>query len=127
MPKLIYFFAGYYFLTGLYILLAPMHFYNNVPGLAAMGPYNMHFIRDVALVFIASSIAIGWGCKHQIRSTALAGAAWPAMHAVFHLQIWASRNFALDFIATSDFLAVIIPGFVVLWTCSQIKTRSRGY
>jgi len=125
MKKLIYFFAAYYLLTGLYILFAPIHFYNNVPGLPAMGPFNMHFIRDVALVFIACSAAIAWGCKHQQRSTAIAGAAWPALHAMFHLQIWAGRDFALDFIAASDFLAVIIPGFVVLWACSKIRTRSR--
>lgn len=121
MKKLIYFIAAYYFFTGLYILVAPMHFYNNVPGLPSMGPYNMHFIRDVALVFIACSVAIAWGCKHQQRSTAIAGAAWPAMHAVFHLQIWVGRDFALDIISASDFLAVIIPGFVVLWACSKIN------
>ena len=121
MQKLVYLFAVYYFITGVLILLAPMQFYNNVPGLSAMGPFNMHFIIDVALVFIACSVAIFWGAKHQIRSTAIAGAVWPALHALFHLQIWGSRSFALDFIAASDFIAVIIPGFVVLWACSKIS------
>ena len=124
MRKLIYLFAGYYLLTGLYILFAPVHFYNNVPGLVAMGPYNMHFIRDVALVFIACSGAIAWGCRYQIRSTAIAGAVWPALHALFHIQIWVGRDFAVDLIAASDFIAVIIPGFICLWACSQIRAAS---
>lgn len=115
MKKIFYLFALYYLLTGFYIFFAPMQFYTNTPGVALMGPYNFHFIRDIAFVFMASSGAMLWGIKHGIKSTAVAGAAWPFLHSLFHLQVWGMRDFALDFITAADFSAVIIPGFIVLY------------
>lgn len=121
MTRTIYILAAYFFLTGLYLLLAPMHFYSNTPGVSLMGPFNLHFIRDVGLVFLASSGAMAWGVKHQVKSTAVAGASWPFLHALFHIQIWAGmRGFAMDFITLSDFIAVIIPGLLALYAACKM-------
>jgi hypothetical protein len=40
--------------TGVYIFAAPEAFYENTPGLSIMGPFSVHFIRDVGLAFLAS-------------------------------------------------------------------------
>ena len=91
-----------------------------------MGPFNLHFIRDVALVFMASGGAMAWGIKHGIKSTAIAGARWPFLHALFHIQIWAGmRDFAIDIVTLSDLIAVIIPGLLALYSSSKIEVKSK--
>ena len=89
-----------------------------------MGPYNAHFIVDVSLVFIVSSLAFGWGVFYQIQTTAIAGAAWPFMHALFHLKIWAHRYFVVDYISLADFAAVIVPGVLVLYLACKVKENA---
>lgn len=126
MNKILFMLAAYFFLTGLYLLFAPMHFYSNVPGVSSMGPFNLHFIRDVGLVFIASGGAIAYGVQQGVKSTAVAGACWPFLHALFHLQIWAGmRGFAMDFITLSDFVGVIIPGVLALYLAYKVEEANR--
>jgi len=60
----------YFILTGFYIGVMPETFYRLTPGLDTMGPFNMHFIRDVALTFLVSGGAMLWG-------GACGAAAWP--------------------------------------------------
>lgn len=122
MQKIMLGLSLYFFLTGCYLLLAPMHFYQNVPGVSAMGPFNLHFIRDVGLVFMASGGAMTWGITKRVKSTLVAGAAWPFLHALFHIQIWAGmRGFAMDFITLSDFVAVIVPGLVAMYGALKLE------
>ena len=113
--------AVYYFALGVYLLLTPMHFYINTPGVAMMGPFNLHFIRDISFAFLTSGGALGLGAYTGNRALALAGAAWPLMHALFHLTIWYQRNLIVDTVTVSDFLAVIIPGVLVLLLAARIK------
>jgi hypothetical protein len=101
-------------LTGLFILALPETFYALVPGLSLMGPFNSHFIRDVGLAFLASGGLLGWGVLRQAASIALAGAFWPALHAIFHVQIWSHRGFPFDGIFAFDLAAVILPPFLAL-------------
>ena len=44
-----------------YLWFAPHAWYERTPGVAMMGPFNLHFIRDVALAYLASAAALGWG------------------------------------------------------------------
>lgn len=124
MIKIVYGLAAYFLLTGVYVIVAPIHFYTNIPGVSLMGSFNMHFIRDVGLVFLASGGAMFWGVKKGIKSTAVAGASWPFLHAVFHIQIWVvMRDCTIDLVTLADFTAVIIPGFLALYATVKIKGR----
>lgn len=98
--------------TGIVIFIDPQGFYDTTPGLALMGPFNSHFIRDVGLAFLASGVATCAGAWCRNPGLALAGVAWPFLHALFHLQIWSHRGFPLDSIAAFDFGAVIAPAFL---------------
>jgi len=98
--------------TGIVIFVDPQGFYDTTPGLALMGPFNSHFIRDVGLAFLASGVAACAGSWRLDRGLALAGAAWPFLHALFHIQIWSHRGFPLDAIAAFDMGAVIAPAFL---------------
>lgn len=125
IKTVLYILAAYFFLTGVYIFLAPETFYRLTPGLAEMGPYNFHFIRDVALTFFASGGAIAFGASSGNRPVVIAGAAWPFMHALFHLQIWGHRGFPLDQVWLVDTLAVILPGLLVLVLAMRWKLPPR--
>ncbi len=111
-------------LTFAYIWFAPQSFYDNTPGLSMMGPFSIHFIRDVALAFLVSGGAMLWGAQKRLRPVALAGAAWPFLHALFHVQIWGVRGFPFDFIAGFDFAAVIVPAALGVWAAWGIEDRT---
>ena len=64
---------------------APHTWYETVPGIAMMGPFNLHFVRDIALIFGMSSAALAYGALKHDRTAAVCGAAWPALHALFHV------------------------------------------
>lgn len=98
--------------TGVYIFAAPETFYETMPGLSMMGPFSGYFIRDVGLAFLTSGAATGYGAWRRVRGIALAGAAWPFLHALFHLHIWAHRGFPLDAIFAFDVAAVITPAIL---------------
>jgi hypothetical protein len=44
--------AALWLATGAVTLTVPIDGYERTPGLAAMGPFNAHFARDVALAFL---------------------------------------------------------------------------
>ena len=72
--------SAFYLLSGVYMLIAPTHWYEAVPGVTSTGPFNIHFVRDIGLVFIASAGALLWGVVRDVRPVAMAGAAWPCLH-----------------------------------------------
>ena len=106
--------GGVWLLTGIVIFADPMSFYEIVPGLKLMGPFNMHFIRDVGLAFIASGGALVWGTHVSAQRLVYAALAWPSLHALFHIQIWSHRGFPLDGIFAFDLAAVIGPPLLAL-------------
>ncbi|MEO9461211.1 MAG: hypothetical protein ABJ242_00620 [Marinomonas sp.] len=113
--------AGYFSLSGALIFAFPVQFYEMTPGLAEMGPYNLHFIKDVSFAFLASGAGLFYGSHHQKRDLACLAAAWPFMHALFHLQIWGHRGFPFDLIWLSDFLGVVLPGLLAIALAMKMK------
>jgi hypothetical protein len=109
-------------LTGAIIFADPMGFYERTPGLKLMGPFNMHFVRDVGIAFVASGATLTCGGWTKARALVLAGSAWPVLHAVFHVQIWGHRGFPLDGIFAFDLLAVIAPPVLVLLLARKFGT-----
>lgn len=107
-------------LTGIYVFIQPQAFYDLVPGLELMGPFSVHFIKDVGLAFVASGGAITWGAWHRNRAVVFAGIAWPFLHGLFHIQIWGMRGFPFDHIFFFDLFAVIIPPFIAVWAARRL-------
>ena len=112
----------YFFFTGVYIFVAPETFYEMTPGLAAMGPFNFHFIRDVAMTFLACGGGLTYAGWTHNRILAIASAAWPLMHGLFHLQIWVHRGLPFDFIWFVDAVGVIIPGLLAMGLALKFRT-----
>jgi hypothetical protein len=116
--------GGLWAFTGVYVFAQPQAFYDMVPGLALMGPFSIHFIRDVGLAFLSSGAITILGGYHTRRDLALAGALWPSLHALFHVQIWSHRGFPFDAIFFFDLLAVISPALLAVacaWRLGSLR------
>lgn len=107
--------GGYALVNAAYIWGATQHWYDTVPGVMQTGPLNVHFARDVGLVFLSSGIALIWAGRKVDRSAAVCGAAWLVFHAAFHLWIWMHRGFPADIVALTNFAGIQIPAGLAIW------------
>lgn len=110
----LYVLAAYFVLTSAYLFFFPQIFYDSTPGLAEMGPFNFHFIRDVSFAFLVGGATLAYGTKIGRRDVLVIGSAWPFLHSIFHLTIWMHRGFPFDVIWASDFAGVVVPGFLAM-------------
>jgi ABC-type amino acid transport system permease subunit len=100
--------------TAVWMWTWPHDWYERVPGVAMMGPFNVHFIRDVALVFGLSAAALLLGLQRRDRTALLLGAAWPVLHGLFHVWIWFQRGTPVDVIAASNLFGIQAPAWISL-------------
>ncbi|MEQ8745292.1 hypothetical protein [Pyruvatibacter sp.] len=106
-----------------YIWFLPQVFYDNTPGVAMMGPFSLHFMRDVALAYLAGGLILVWGALRYDRRLALAGGLWFAFHALYHVGIWLHRGLPFDIITASDFAGVIVPAALAVWAATRLTTQ----
>jgi hypothetical protein len=84
----------YHLANGLVMLAAPAWWAATAVHLAAPDHLHFHFIADIAMAFVAS----GAGLLLSARRTAgagiwaVAGATWPALHALIHVHAWAMEG-----------------------------------
>lgn len=107
----LFFVAALYLATACYMFLTPHSFYDTVPGVAMMGPFNLHFIRDAGLAFLVSGAALGWAAARRRPQIALVGASWPFVHALFHIWIWLGRGMPFDQVALVNLLGIQLPAW----------------
>jgi hypothetical protein len=81
--------------NGAFMLAAPHAWYMAVPGVADTGPLNHHFIADIGLAFLASGAGLALGALERpwAAAIAIAGSAWPALHALLHIWGWLAHGF----------------------------------
>jgi hypothetical protein len=99
--------------NGLWMLVAPDGWYAAIPGVGATGPNNHHFIADIGLAFMVSGAGLLLGAR-AIRSAgafAVAGATWPALHALLHLWGWIQMGVPANAsVAMSEGIGVMVVG-----------------
>lgn len=103
----------YYLITGLYIAVLPLVFYETGPGVSDTGPYNMHFLRDVGFAFTVSALGIAYGLKRKLKPLVVFGTAWLATHGLFHLILWFMHPSTEG--AVNDLVLVVLPAAVVAY------------
>ncbi len=114
--------------NGLFMIVAPDSWYAAVPGVIQTGPMNHHFIVDIGLAFAASGVGMiaGWRMDPTAATFALAGATFPALHALFHVWEWIADGIPADpHILASDAVAVMgvsFLGFALAW----MRARQEG-
>jgi hypothetical protein len=106
--------------NGFFMLIAPMTWYDTVPGVPTTGPFNQHFLRDIGLIFVLLGGAVLVGVLRPAMRIVLwsAVALWLSGHALFHVWevlvgICARSALARDFPAVS--LPAIIAAALVVW------------
>lgn len=99
--------------NGLFMLVAPLPWYNLVPGVTDTGYFNQHFIRDIGIIQLFLGVAFGVGMVKPARRVELWGAAtlWLIAHAVFHL--WeVAVGICSPSVIPRDFPAVSMPALM---------------
>jgi hypothetical protein len=81
-------FLGLFHLAnGLAMLFWPGPWAAQVVHLATPDHLHLHFIADIAMAFLASGTGLLLGARGNAR-WAVAGAVWPALHALVHVRDW---------------------------------------
>lgn len=117
-------FVGWFLLLAGFMFFTPMVWYQTTPGVVQTGPFNMHFIMDIGLVFLMSGLAMAYGLVRHDQTALVCGALWPALHAAFHIFIWFQRGIPLDFIAVSNLFGIQLPAWGALLLAFQSPKRS---
>ena len=116
--------AVYFGLNAALMWALPQLWYQLTPGVAAMGPFNLHFIRDIALAMAVSGAAFWAAAVQGNRSLALFACGWPLLHALFHIWIWAMhRGAALDLIAGVNLLGIQAPAWATFWAAMRLHKQ----
>lgn len=72
--------------NGLWMLCAPRLWYEILPGVAATGAFNPHFVRDIGAVYALCGAAfVTLAMRADARAYALAGCAFLLAHGAIHV------------------------------------------
>jgi hypothetical protein len=112
--------------NGLFMLVAPLTWYDLVPGVTDTGFFNQHFIRDIGIIQLFLGVAFAIGMVRPERRIGLWAAAtlWLAAHALFHVWevavgICGPSALVRDFPAVS--LPAIFGAMLTLWAIHQTR------
>jgi hypothetical protein len=115
--------------NGLFMLIAPAHWYFAVPGVTTTGPYNQHFIRDIGLIFlfVGAAFLIGTARRRYRVILWAAPTLWLGAHALFHF--WeVAVGICGPSVIVRDFPAVTLPAIIgtVLTIWAVYDSRGAG-
>ncbi len=109
------------FTNGAIMLMNPIIWYTNVPGVIMTGAFNQHFIRDIGLLYLLIGAALATGAIRRENRLLLWGtiALWLSAHAAFH--VWEVLvGLCGPSALTDSFAGVVIPAVISLgltvWT-----------
>ena len=76
--------------NGLAMLVSPGSWALSVVHDPSPSHLEFHFIADIGMAFLASGAALVWSARRAraFAPWAIAGAAWPALHALIHIREW---------------------------------------
>jgi len=115
-------------LTGFVVFFAPQFFYDTVPGVSMMGPFNLHFIRDAGLAYFGSGVLLMVALRRGEYAFAFGGVLWPCLHALFHIQIWLARGAPADLVALTNLFGIQITAWLALyatWSLWRLEKQGR--
>ncbi|MGE3773727.1 MAG: hypothetical protein AB7I32_12435 [Gammaproteobacteria bacterium] len=118
--------------NGLFMLIAPLTWYEQVPGVIGTGFFNQHFIRDIGLIQMFMGIAFIVGLVKPQRRIDLWAAAtlWLSGHALFHFWEVAVGICSLSAIPR-DFPAVTLPALIgialTLWAIRRARAGRTAF
>lgn len=107
-------------LNGVFMIIAPLTWYELVPGVTDTGFFNQHFIRDIGMIqlFLGIAFAIGLAVPERRVGLWAAATVWLSGHALFHF--WeVAVGICAPSVIPRDFPAVTMPALfgiaLTLW------------
>jgi hypothetical protein len=84
----------FYVANGLAMLVEPAAWAVSVVHDPSPSHLEFHFIADIGMAFLASGAALVWSARRgqAFAPWAIAGAAWPALHALIHVHEWLTHG-----------------------------------
>ncbi len=84
------FLGAFHLANGLAMLLFPDAWAASVVHLMAPDHLHHHFMTDIGMAFAASGVGLLLGARKGASHApwAVAGAVWPLLHGLFHLEEW---------------------------------------
>jgi hypothetical protein len=124
MRTLAWILAVFYMVNGLAMIAAPAWWYGATPGVPETGPYNSHFVVDVGIAFAVSGAMIAWGAYGAGWRLVLAGSAFPAGHAIFHILgfVGGHRHGPL----AVEIFGVVVPAVLTIWAAWAMRSKERA-
>jgi len=119
-------------LNGLFMLIAPLTWYELVPGVTDTGFFNQHFVRDIGIIQLMLGGAFIVGLVKPERRIGLWAAAtlWLSAHALFHFWEVAAGICAPSAIPR-DFPAVTLPALIgialTLWAIRRARAGRTAF
>ena len=112
--------------NGLFMLILPALWYETVPGVTHTGPFNGHFIADIAIAFLAAAAGLALATRHRgplAAALLVAPAVFLGGHAILHAVEFTHGHLNPGEIIR-DILIIVVPGLapaVLLWRNLQIR------
>jgi len=108
-------------------LIAPLAWYDAVPGVALTGAYNPHFVRDIAMAYLVVVLGLAWFSWRPREGwpALVCAAAFLILHAAIHVGDGACGSSPLsDFVR--DFPGVFLPALLTAWIAWRARPQSTG-
>ncbi len=126
MRTLLLVIALYQGANGAFMLTAPELWYDMVPGVHDTGPFNVHFIRDIGLAFLAAAAALVVAMREEVRAAALIPAlVFLGGHAGLHVIEMIAHGISAGN-ALRDIATIAVPALlplIALWRPSANPDR----
>lgn len=102
--------------NGLFMLGAPLAWYDGVPGVPSTGAFNPHFVRDIGAAYLMTALGLAWFAWRPVQGwpAMVAGATFLTLHSAVHLfDASCSASPLADLIR--DFPGVFLPTLLAAW------------
>ena len=101
--------------NGFTMLAVPETWYLLMPGVAATGPLNLHFVRDIGCAYLVSGVSLMWLARDARKwPAAIAGTAFLLLHAGVHVGEAVAGTLSSQHLAR-DLPGVFLFPFLALW------------
>lgn len=118
--------------NGIFMLVAPLTWYEFVPGVTDTGFFNQHFVRDIGIIQLFLGVAFVLGLLWPERRIGLwiPATLWLSAHALFHL--WeVAVGICAPSVIPRDFPAVTLPALIgialTLWAIHRARAGRAAF